>query len=325
MKTMTGIKARVALAAFALSLSATASLAQYPSRTIKIISPAPPGGNTDIVARLVQPGLGDILKQTVVVESRGGAGGYIGSDYVSKAAPDGYTLLLGGAFTTITASMHQQPSYNPRKDLVPVAVFASVPNILVAGPHLKAGNVAELIAEAKSNPGKLNIGSNGVGTTLHLSGELFMLRTGTSFTHIAYPGWAACVLGLLRGEVDIMFDNISTALPNITAGKSRALAVAASSRHRTLPDTPTLDELGVKDAEVISWFGIMAPGGTPQSVIDTLGAAFKTIAEQPEFRKLIEQQGMDATYFGPADAAKFWSGEIDKWDTVIKSAGIALQ
>lgn len=322
---MTGRKARAALAALVLSLSATAALAQYPDRVIKIISPAPPGGGTDIMARLVQPGLQELLKQSVIIESRGGAGGYIGSDDVSKAAPDGYTLLLGGAFTTITASMHREPSYNPRTDLVPVAIFASVPNMLVAGPHLKADTVAELIAEAKANPGKLNIGSNGVGTTLHLSGELFMLRTGTSFTHIAYTGWAACVLGLMKGEVDIMFDNVSTALPDILAGKTRAMAVAAPTRHRALPDTPTLDELGIKGAEVISWFGIMAPGGTPQPVIDTLGAAFKTISERPEFRKLVEQQGMDVTYMGPAEAAKFWHGEIDKWDGVIKAAGIALQ
>jgi tripartite-type tricarboxylate transporter receptor subunit TctC len=319
------LKARIALAAVALAVSATASLAQYPSRIIKIISPAPPGGSTDIVARLVQPGLQDLLKQTVVVESRGGAGGYIGSEFVSKAPPDGYTLLLAGAFTAITASLKQQPSYNPRKDLVPVAVLASVPNVLVAGTHLKAGGVAELIAEAKANPGKLNIGSNGVGTTLHLSGELFKLRTGTSITHVAYRGWADCVLGLLKGEIDMMFDNTSTALPNITAGKSRPLAVASSTRHRSLPDTPTLDELGVKDAEVISWFGIMVPSGTPQSVIDTLAAAFKTIADEPGFRKLVEQQGMDVAYHGPAEAARFWSNEIDKWDSVIKSAGIAVQ
>jgi tripartite-type tricarboxylate transporter receptor subunit TctC len=318
-------KARVALAVLALAVSTTASLAQYPNRVIKIISPAPPGGSTDIVARLVQPGLQELLKQTVVVESRGGAGGYIGSEFVSKSPPDGHTLLLAGAFTAITASLKQQPSYNPRKDLVPVAVLASVPNVLVAGAHFKSGGVAELIAEAKANPGKLNIGSNGIGTTLHLSGELFKLRTGTSITHVAYRGWADCVLGLLKGEIDIMFDNTSTALPNITAGKSRPLAIAASARHRSLPETPTLNELGIKDAEVVSWFGIMAPAGTPQSVIDTLAAAFKTIANEPEYRKLVEQQGMDAVYYGPAEAAKFWNNEIDKWESVIKSAGIAVQ
>ena len=152
-----------------------------------------------------------------------------------------------------------------------------------------------------------------------------MLRTATSMTHVAYRGWADCVLGLLKGEVDVMFDNFSTALPNITAGKSRPLALAASRRHRSLPETATLDELGIRDAEVTSWFGLMAPTGTPQSVIDTLGAALKKIADEPEFRRLVEQQGMDVVYYGPAEAAKFWNGEIDKWDSVIKSAGIAMQ
>jgi tripartite-type tricarboxylate transporter receptor subunit TctC len=325
---MAEFKAQLALAALVvagLALSATDALAQYPDHTIKIVSPAPPGGSTDIVARLVQPGLQELVKQPVIVDSRGGAGGYIGSDYVAKAAPDGYTLLLGGAFTAITASMQKQPGYDPRTDLVPVAVFASVPNILVAGPHLKANSVAELIADAKANPGKLNVGSNGVGTTLHLSAELFMLRTGTSLTHIAYRGWADCVLGLMKGEVDVMFDNVSTALPNITAGKTRPLAVTAPTRHRSLPGTPTLDELGIKDADVISWFGILAPAGTPQPVIDSLGAAFKTISDQPEFRKLVEEQGYDVTYYGPAQAGKFWNGEIDKWRSVIKSAGLVQQ
>jgi len=322
---MTGFNTRVALAALALAVSATASPAQYPNRIIKIISPAPPGGSTDIVARLVQPGLQERLKQVVIVENRGGAGGYIGSEFVAKSPADGYTLLVGGAFTTITAAMRKQPSYDTRKDLVPVAVFASVPNVLVVGPHVKAASVAELIADAKANPGKRNVGSNGVGTTLHLSGELFKLRTATSMTHVPYRGWGDCVLALMKGEVDLMFDNVSTALPNITAGKFRPLAITASTRHRTLPDTPTLDELGVKDAEVLSWFGIMVPGGTPQPVIDTLAAAFKTIADDPAFRNLVEQQGMDATYYGPAEAAKFWRGEIDKWESTVKAAGIVAQ
>ena len=322
---MPALTARVALAALALAMSATAALAQYPNKIVRIIAPAPPGGSTDAIARLVQPGLQELLKQTVIVEARGGAGGYIGSDYVAKSPPDGYTLLVGGAFATITASMRKQPAYNARKDLVPVAVFASVPNVLVVGPHVKAANVAELIADAKANPGKRNMGSNGVGTTLHLSGELFQLRTAVSLTHIPYKGWGDCVVALMRGDIDVMFDNVSTALPNINGGKFRALAVTAPARHRSLPDTPTLAEVGVKDAEVSSWFGIMVPAGTPQPVIDTLSAAFKTISEQPQTRKLIEQQGMDAIYYGPTEAAKFWNGEIDKWEAVVKAAGLVTQ
>jgi tripartite-type tricarboxylate transporter receptor subunit TctC len=319
---MPAFTARVVIAALALAVSATASLAQYPNKVVRIIAPAPPGGSTDIVGRLVQPGLQELLKQTVIVEARGGAGGYIGSDFVAKSPADGYTLLVGGAFTTITASMRKQPAYNPRSDLVPVAVFASVPNVLVVGPHVKTANVAALIADAKANPGKRHIGSNGVGTTLHLSGELFQLRTGTTLAHVPYKGWGDCVLALMRGEIEMMFDNVSTALPNITGNKFRPLAVTAAVRHRSLPDTPTLAELGVKDADVSSWFGIMVPRGTPQGVIDRLSAAFKAISSQPEFRKQIEQQGMDAVYLGPSEAAKFWNGEIAKWETVIKAANL---
>jgi tripartite-type tricarboxylate transporter receptor subunit TctC len=194
---------RIVVAAFACAMSGAAAQAQYPDHVIKIISPAPPGGMTDIMARLIQPGLQTGLGQNVIVEARGGAGGYLGSDAVAKSPADGYTLLLGGAFTAITAILQKTSAYNPRTDLIPVAVFASVPNVLVAGPHLKANSVAELIAEAKANPDKLNIGSNGVGTTLHLSGELFKLKSGTRITHVAYRGWAECVLGVLSGEVDM--------------------------------------------------------------------------------------------------------------------------
>ncbi len=313
------------LAAIGLATAAAASYAQYASKPVRIISPAPPGGSTDIVSRLIQPGLQEALKQAVIVEARGGAGGYIGSDYVTKQPPDGYTLLLGGAFTTITATLQKAPHYSPRKDLTPVAIVAMVPNAMIGGPNLKVNSVAEFIALAKSNPGKLNVGSNGVGTTLHLSGELFKLRTGVDMVHVAYKGWADCVTGLLGGQVDLMFDNISTALPNVTAGKTRALAVMATARHRLLPNVPTFDELGIKNAEVISWFGIMAPTGTPQAIIDTLGRIIRTNAETADFKDRVIKLGMDPVAMGPAESQKFWIGEVDKWETVVKASQIPLQ
>lgn len=311
-----------------LALSTIPVLAQqgqFPNRTIRIISPAPPGGSTDIVSRLVQPALQEALKQTVIVEAKGGAGGYIGSEYVSKQPADGHTLLLGGAFTAITASLQKTPSYDPLKDLVPIAIVASVPNLLVAGPRLKANSVAELVAQAKARPGDLNFGSNGVGTTIHLTGELFKLRTGINIVHIGYKGWADCVRGLLGGEVDMMFDNLSSALPNISAGKTRPLAVAASQRHRSLPDVPTFEEVGVKDAEVTSFFGIMAPAATPQPVIDRIGEVLKNQAANPEFQKLVQQQGLDVDFRDPMEAGKFWRAEVAKWRAVIKSSGLAPQ
>jgi tripartite-type tricarboxylate transporter receptor subunit TctC len=308
-----------------LALIATPSHAQYPDRLIKIVSPAPPGGSTDIVARLVLPGLQSDLQQTVIVEARGGAGGYIGSEFVTKAPADGHTLLIGGAFVAITAALQKNPSYSPRRDLVPVAILASVPNVLVAGPRLKTNSVAELLAMARTRPGDLNIGSNGVGTTLHLSGELFKLQTNVKLEHIAYRGWADCVAALANGEIDMMFDNLSTALPNITAGKTRALATAAPTRHRALPQVPTLAEAGVNNAEVMSWFGIMVHADTPQPIVDRLRRSLQVTADTPEFQRAVRDQGMDVTFHGGADAVKFWHAEIDKWQGVIKAAGIVAQ
>lgn len=321
------MKIRIAkiIAAIGLATAAPASFAQYASKPLRIISPAPPGGSTDIVSRLVQPGLQEALKQPVIVEARGGAGGYIGSDYVTKQPADGYTLLLGGAFTTITATLQKAPYYSPRRDLTPVAIVAAVPNIMIVGPNLKMNSVAEFIAHAKANPGKLNVGSNGVGTTLHLSGELFKLRTGVDMVHIAYKGWADCVTGLLGGQIDLMFDNLSTAIPNIASGKTRAFAVMSTTRHRLLPNVPTFDELGIKNAEVTSWFGIMVPAGTPQAIVDTLGRIIRTNAETADFQDKVVKLGMDPTAMGPTDAQKFWIGEVDKWEAVIKASQIPLQ
>ena len=210
---------------------------QFPSKFIKIVSPAPPGGGTDIIARGVQPHLQAMLGQPVIVENKGGAGGYLGIEYTSKSPPDGYTFSVSGAFAIITSLLHKMPAYDPHENLLPLAVMASVPNMLVAGPRLKQKSVAELIAYAKANPGKIDMGSNGVGTSLHLTGELFQVQTGAKFTHVPYRGWADCMAALTTGEVDIMFDNVSTSIPNIKAGKIRAFAIAGPKRHPTLPES----------------------------------------------------------------------------------------
>ena len=316
------VTALVAMLAVAL---ASAARAEYPNKLIHIISPAPPAGSTDIIARVIAPGLQSGLRQTVVVENRGGAGGYLGSEYVVKSPADGYTLLIGGAFVAITASLHKTPGYDPRRDLVPIAIFASVPNALIAGPRLPANSVAEPIAAAKAKPGRLSMGSNGIGTTLHLAGELFQLRTGTTLVHVPYRGWADCVAALIGGEVDLMFDNASAAVSNVRAGKVRALAVTAKERHWSLPDVPTLAELGVNDAEVMSWFGLMAPAGTPRPAIEALDATLKIMSNTEEFKRAINEQGMDVTYLGAADATNFWNGEIERWDAVIKASGLARE
>lgn len=315
----------IVVAAFALVAAHVPAFAQYPNKFIKIVSPAPPGGGTDIIARSVGPALQAALGQPVIVENRGGAGGYLGIEYTAKAAPDGYTLVVGGAFATITASLHKVPGYDPRKDIMPIAIFASVPNMLVAGPKLKANSVAELIAQAKANPGQLDVGSNGVGTTLHLSAELFQLQTGTKLVHVAYRGWADAIAALTTGEIDLMFDNVSTGLPNVKAGKTRALAIAGPERNRALPDVPTLAEVGVKNAEVVSWFGLMAPAGTPPNVVALLDKTLREIADKPDFQKAIHDQGLDVKYYDAKASAVFWNAEIDKWSGVIKAAKIAAE
>jgi tripartite-type tricarboxylate transporter receptor subunit TctC len=305
----------------AMSLNSSAQ-SPYPSKIIKIVSPAPPGGGTDIIARGVQPLLQSILGQTVIVENKAGAGGYLGTEYTAKSPADGYTMSVSGAFAIITASLHKVPGYDPRRDLAPLAVMASVPNMLVAGPRLKANSVAELIAEAKANPGKLNMGSNGVGTSLHLSGELFQIQTGVKFTHVAYRGWADAMAALTTGETDLMFDNASTSLPNIKLGKTRAFAIAGPKRHPALPDVPTLAELGVNNAEVVSWFGLVLPANIPANAMVILDKSMGEIARNPEFQKAIENQGLEVTYMNSRDATAFWNSEIEKWVAVIKAAGI---
>ena len=234
-------------------------------------------------------------------------------------------MLLGGAFTANTALLKKKPAYDPRKDLVPLAIVASVPNILVAGPRLKQNDLASLVAEAKANPEKINVGSNGVGTTLHLSAELLKARTGIKLTHVPFRGWSDCMVAVVNGEIEIMFDNLNTALPNIKDGKLRAIALADAKRHPTLPDTPTLGELGVKDAEVTSWFGIMVPAGMPAPVAEKLAQSLSASAQSADFKRLVAAQGMDAIYMGPAEAGKYWLAEIDKWEAIINSAGVEKQ
>jgi len=316
-------KARIAVAAAAALLFALpAAVAQtYPSKVIRIIGPAPPGGSVDIIARLVAPELQAALKQNVIVENRGGGGGYLGTEQLAKSAPDGYTIGIGGGFSTITATLQKNPAYNPR-DLTLVAVFAGTPNMLIVGPKVKAATVAELITDARAHPGKYNVGSNGVGTTIHLTAELFKLRTSTQLAHVAYRGQPDAVNALLTGETDMMFDNASIHLANIKAGKVRPLAVAAPERFKALPDVPTFAESGIKDAEVLSWFGIVVPKGTPQSVIATLDKAFREMAAKPEFQKAIADQGLEPIYMDAAKAGPFWTSEIDKWAAVIKAANI---
>lgn len=293
----------------------------YPSKLIRIIAPAPPGGMVDIVARLVAPQLQDALKQNFIVENRGGGGGYLGTEQLSKSAPDGYTLAILGAFSAITATLQKAPSYNPR-DLIPIAVFGGTPNMLIVSPKVKAQSFGELFADAKANPGKYNVGSNGLGTTIHLTAELFKQRTGAQLTHIAYRGQPEAMKALLSGETDMMFDTASIHVANVKEGKIRAFAIAGPKRFTPLPDVPTLAESGVEGVEVLSWFGLMAPKGTPSEVVSLLDTTLQSISEKPVFQKAISEQGLDPMLMNAAQAEAFWRGEMDKWSAVIKAGNL---
>ncbi len=304
-----------------LSAHGLAEAQSYPSKLIRVIAPAPPGGMVDIVARIVAPQLQDALKQSFIVENRGGGGGYLGTEQLSKATPDGYTLAILGAFSTITATLQKAPSYNPR-DLIPIAVFGGTPNMLIVSPKVKAQSFAELFADAKANPGKYNVGSNGLGTTIHLTAELFKQQTGVQLTHIAYRGQPEAMNALLSGETDMMFDTASIHVANVKEGKIRAFAVAGPKRFQPLPDVPTLAESGVKGVEVLSWFGLMAPKGTSPEVVALLDKTLQSIVSKPTFAKAISEQGLDPMLMNATQAETFWRGEMEKWSAVIKAGNL---
>jgi len=259
--------ARIALALIALSCGAV--LAQgtaYPTKPVRLVVPFPPAGTTDIIARAAAQKLSEAWGQQVVVDNRPGAAGNIGSELVSKAAPDGYTLEMGTVGThAINPSLYAKMPYDHVRDFVPIVLVAGVPNVLVVNPSLPVNSVQELIAYAKANPGKINFASSGSGTSIHLSGEMFRTITGVDITHVPYKGSAPALTDLMGGQVQIMFDNLPSSLAFIKAGKLKALAVTSATRATALPDVPTMVEAGVPGFEASSWFGMLAPAGTSGS------------------------------------------------------------
>ncbi len=276
----------VGIAAWGLPLFAAAQAPAYPTKPIRLVVPFPPGGATDILAREVAKHLTEAWGQSVVVDNRPGAGGNIGSELVAKAAPDGYTLEMGTVGThAINASLYSKMPYDHVKDFVPVILVAGVPNVLEVNPSVPVNSVQELIAYAKANPGKLNFASSGAGTSIHLSGELFKVMAGVQMTHVPYKGSAPALQDLLGGQVQLMFDNLPPSLPQIKAGKLRALAVTSTTRAPALPDVPTVAEAGLPGFEASSWFGVLAPAGTPPAIVAKLNAEIAKWLTSPEAKE----------------------------------------
>ena len=309
--------------ALLLAAVATGAGAQgYPNKPIRIVVPFPAGGATDILARAAAQKLTEAWGQPVLVDNRPGAGGNIGSELVARAAPDGYTLEMGTVGThAINASLYAKMPYDHVKDFAPVILVASVPNVLVVNPAVPVNSVQELIAYARANPGKLNFASSGSGTSIHLSGELFKVMAGVQMTHIPYKGSAPALQDLIAGQVQLMFDNLPPSLPQIKGGKLRALAVTSTARAPALPDVPTVAEAGLPGFEASSWFGILAPAGTPPEIIAKLNAEIAKWLASPEAREKMLALGANAAGGAPEDFAKHIAAETAKWQKVVKASG----
>jgi len=315
--------ALVACSAFAL-LGAPSALAQapFPTKPVRLVVPFPAGGTTDILARAAAQKLSETLGQQVIVDNRPGAGGNIGAELVAKAPADGYTLLMGTVGThAINPSLYAKMPYDHVKDFAPVILVAGVPNVLVVNPDLPFKTVADVVAYAKANPGKLNFASSGSGTSIHLSGELFKVMAGVQMTHVPYKGSAPALTDLIGGQVQLMFDNLPSALPQIKGGKLRAVAVTSTTRAAALPDVPTVAESGLPGFESSSWFGILAPAGTPKDIIAKINTDVQKWLSTPEAKEKLLGQGAIAAGGSPDDFAKHIQAETAKWAKVVKESG----
>jgi tripartite-type tricarboxylate transporter receptor subunit TctC len=303
--------------------AAPASAQDYPSRPVKVIVPTPPGGPVDVVGRLTANYLQTALGQPFVVENRSGAGNTIGSKDAAEATPDGYTLLFSAASGLIIAPLlHPDAGYDPLKSFDPIALVGSTSSILVVNPSVPVHSVAELVAYAKANPGKVNFSSGGIGVLPHLIGELFKSRAGIDIVHVPYKGGAPSITDLLAGNVQMTFETTSVLLPLIKSGALRALAVTSEKRIPQLPDVPTMIESGFPDFVTIAWTGLLAPAHTPQPIIGKLNATINTGLKTPEFEGALAKITVDPLGGTPAEFTTTMKTELARWTPLVKSLGL---
>ena len=315
----------LAIVALSTLLPLAAGAEGYPNKPVRLIVPFPAAGTTDLLARAIAQKLSEALGQQFVVDNRPGAGGNIGSEIVARAAPDGYTLLMGTVGThAINQSLYAKMPYDNVKDFVPVVLVAGVPNVLVVNPGVPVKSVADLVALAKEKPGMINFASSGNGTSIHLSGELFKTMTGTQITHVPYKGSSPALTDLLGGQVQIMFDNLPSSLPHIKSGKLRAVAVTSSKRAPALPELPTIAESGIPSLagfEASSWFGILAPAGTPRDIVLKINAEANKALQSSDMKEKLLSQGAEAVGNSPEFFADYIRSETVKWAKVVKDSG----
>ena len=309
-----------------LGLGAATALAQsYPSKPVRLISPSGAGGPVDVIARQVAQGLTNTLKQQFVVENRVGAAGLIGTELVSKATPDGYTLLFGfSGPLAIVPNLNPNTPYDPIADLAPISQVATAPYVLLVHPNVPVKNVKELVALAKARPGQLHFGSGGVGVGIHLAGELFSHVTGIKMVHVPYKGAAPAMTAVIAGEVDLMFNGIPPTLGPIKTGRVRVIAVGSDKRTDLLPGVPTILESGI-NVSLAGWYGLVAPKGTPQPVIDTLHKALTKTMSNPQLKANMKKLAVETMATSPAEFAEYIRSENQRWGQVIKAAGIKMK
>ena len=294
----------------------------YPSRPVKFILPFPPGGGTDILGRVIAERLSASLGQPVVTENRGGAGGNVGAEAAAHSAPDGYTIVLVAPSLAISKTLYSKLNYDPVKDFAPISLVATVPNVMITNPAVEAKNLQEFIALARSRPGAMNYGSGGAGTSNHLAGELFNIVTGARLVHVPYKGVNLAMQGVLAGEIQLVFIGIPAALPHIKAGKLRALALVAPQRSPALPEVPTAAEAGLKDFEVTTWYGVLAPAGTPRPIVTRLNAELVKIMRTPDVKDRLAGMATDPLTSTPEEFAAYLKQEIEKWGDVVRKANL---
>ena len=305
-----------------MAFAAFAAHAQYPNKPIKMVVPFPAGGTTDILARAVAADLQKVFGQPVIVENKAGAGGNIGSDSVAKSPPDGYTLLMGTVGThAINVALYPKMPYDAVKDFVPISLVAGVPNVLVAAPGFPVNSVKDLIDMAKKSPDKTTFASSGNGTSIHLSGELFKQLAGVQMTHVPYKGSSAALPDVMSGQVNVMFDNAPSVMPQIKGGKLKAIAVTSSTRSPALPGVPTIAEAGLPGFEATSWFGVLAPAGTPKDIVDKLSQTIARAVQSAEFKERLAAQGAEGVGNTSEQFAAHIKTEIEKWAKVVKASG----
>ena len=315
----------IAVAGLGFALAGQATLAQtYPAKSITLVVPFPPGGTTDVLARSIAQKLSESWGQPVVVDNRPGAGATIGATQVAKSPADGYTLLMGAVHHTIATSIYAKLPYDFQKDFAPVTIVAMVPNILCVNPGVPARSVKELVAYGKANPGKLSYGSNGQGTAQHLIGEQFSALTGVDMLHIPYKGSGPLTSDLIAGQVSMSFDTITPVLPQIKAGKLRALAVTTAARSPTLPEIPTLAESGLAGFDQGTWFGLLAPAATPREIVGKLNAETVRILKLPDIQKRFDEIGAQPVGNTPAQMAATIKSDTDKYAVLVKKANLKI-